>query len=141
MNVNELSGAIIGDNDTLRLENLKILTGNTDLLIDGEVYNLISLFLNNDQNITSDLSIQSNIFDLAELLAYDPRVGENFPYQIVEIDLLVHAITSATQLTDFYSNPEIDFEIEHLDAKIQNFLPPISISKGSFKLHEKEERV
>ena len=141
LNVNELSGAIIGDNDTLRLENLKILTGNTDLMIDGEVYNLISLFLSNDQNITSNLSIQSNIFDLAELLAYDPRVGDNFPYQIVEIDLLLHTITSATQLTDFYSIPEINFEIRHLDAIIQDFLPPISISKGSFKLHEREERL
>lgn len=141
LNMENFSGNFSGGNDTLKLDSVKILTGNTDLLINGEIYNIITLLLNNDRNITSNLAIQSDVLDLSELLAYDPRVGENFPYQIVDIDLLVKAKTSSEKLSNFHSNPEIDFDIENLEATIQNFLPPVYISKGLFKLHEKKERL
>ena len=139
--VNDFSGNFHGGRDTLLLDSVSLLTGNTDLLINGEFYNLMSLILNNDRSITANLEIKSDVFDLPELFAYDPRVGRNFPHQIVDIDLLVGASTTTSKLLDFYSNPEIDFEIQHLDATIQDFLPPVSISEGLFKLHEKEERL
>jgi len=141
MNIQNISGTFTRAMDTLRLDSVFILTGNTDLLIDGEIYNTHTLLFNDNEKITADLSIQSAVFDLPELFAYDPRVGRNFPYQIIDINLLVGASTTTYKLLDFYANPEIDFEIKHLDATIQDFLPPISISKGFFKLHEKDQRI
>lgn len=141
MNIQNLSGTLTRTMDTLRLDSVFILTGNTDLLINGEIYNIHTLLFNDDKKITAALSVQSSVFDLPELFAYDPRVGKNFPYQIVDIDLMVDATTSASKLLNFYANPEIDFEIKHLDATIQDFLPPVSISRGLFKLHEKEKRL
>jgi AsmA protein len=141
MNIQNISGTFIRAMDTLRLDSVFVLTGNTDLLINGEIYNIHTLLFNDNEKITADLSIQSSVFDLPELFAYDPRVGRNFPYQIIDINLLVHASTTTSKLLEFYSNPEIDFEIKHLDAIIRNFLPRVSISKGFFKLHEKDQRV
>jgi len=141
MYVQNMSGTFIRTMDTLRLDSVFILTGNTDLLINGEIYNSLTLLFSEEEEIAADLSIQSSVFDLPELFAYDPKVGRNFPYQIIDIDLLVDASTTTYKLLEFYSNPEIDFEIKLLDATIQGFLPPVSISKGFFKLHEKDQRV
>ena len=141
MTIEYLDGDFARKLDTLEIHDLKLITDNSDLLINGTIYNLFYLILGNEKEILADLNIQSEVFDLPLIFAYDPKVGRSFPYRILNLDLDVKAVSSTSKLLEFDYNPEIDFEIMGMEATIEDLFPPITINKGNVLLAEKEERI
>ncbi|RLD60999.1 MAG: hypothetical protein DRJ05_03565, partial [Bacteroidetes bacterium] len=141
MNIEYLDGDFTRKLDTLEIHDLKLITDNSDLSVNGTIYNLFYLILGNEKEILADLNIQSEVFDLPLIFAYDPRVGQSFPYRIIDLDMDVNAISSTSKLLEFDYNPEIDFEIKRMEATIEDLFPPITIQKGNVLLAEKEKRI
>ncbi|MCK5464682.1 MAG: AsmA family protein, partial [Bacteroidales bacterium] len=128
------------DKDTTWFEDLDVGTGDTDFLINGVVYNALYLPAKVEHDITANLQIESGIFDMPEFLSFVPAIREDFPYRITDIDLDVFLSTSTSKMLDFEKNPYMDFDIKHLDATIEDFLPRITDLSGNFILGEKYHR-
>jgi len=141
MLVKGLSGRLERSLDTLKLFNLRMMAGNSDLLINGRINNLLSLVKSEENEITAELAVKSDTFDLPVFFAFDPKVGRSFPYRIIDIDLELHATTSRNKLLEFNANPEIEFDILHLGATIENLFPPVNIQKGNMLMSEKEGQI
>ncbi len=136
MDVNLLNGSLRGNLDTLDLYNLVIETGNTDLQINGALFNISQFFKDEKKKISADLIINSSTFDLPEFLSFNPKIGESFPHQINEINLDVGISTALTKLKNFKKVPEIEFNIKQLNADIEDLFPPIKINHGTLILGE-----
>lgn len=134
--VSLLNGNLRGNLDTLDLHNLVIKTGDTDLQINGALHNISQFFKDEKKSISADLNISSSTFDLPEFLSFDPKIGESFPHRINEINLDVGLSTTLTKLKNFIKVPEIEFNIKHLNADIDDLFPPIKINQGIFILGE-----
>ena len=141
MNLECLDGELVRKLDTLEIFNLKCITDNSDLLINGTLYNIIYLILGDEKEIIADLNIKSKVFDLPQIFAYYPIVGKSFPYRIIDLDMDVKAISSTSKLLEFDYNPEIEFEIMQMEATIEDLFPPVTLIKGNVLLAEKEERI
>ena len=140
ISIQKIDGNIYNDKDTTWFKNLDVRTGNTDFLINGVVYNALYLPAKVENEIMADLQIQSEIFDMPEFLSFVPMIREDFPYRIIDIDLDVVLSTSTSKMLDFEKNPHMDFDIKHLDATIEDFLPPVRDISGEFILAEKYQR-
>lgn len=127
--------------DTLIIDSLSLMAGNSDFIIAGELRNWFSLLDQTDEDILADLHIVSDTFDLPNFCSFDPRVGESFPYRIIDVDIDLKAKTNRQKLLDFVGNPEILFTINSLDATIEKLFPPVEIYTGEFLLTEKDGRV
>jgi AsmA protein len=136
MYVENFDGTIIRKTDKIILENLKVKSGYTDLLINGEINNIVYLLLNIEKEIIADLKIKSKMFDLPNFLSFDPTIGRDFPHRIKNLDLIVNASSTTSKLLEFNSFPEIDFNIIKLGATAEGFLPPLTINNGRFKVSE-----
>ncbi|MGB5850553.1 MAG: hypothetical protein WBH40_18840, partial [Ignavibacteriaceae bacterium] len=136
MYVENFDGSLIRKIDKIFLEDLKIISGDTDLLLNGEINNIVYLLLNIEKEITADLKIKSKTFDLPNFLSFDPAIGRDFPYKINNLDLIVNANSTTSKLLKFDSFPEIDFNIKKLGATAEGFLPTLTINNGRFKVSE-----
>ncbi|MGB5895038.1 MAG: AsmA-like C-terminal region-containing protein, partial [Ignavibacteriaceae bacterium] len=136
MYVENFDGSLIRKIDKIFLEDLKIISGDTDLLLNGEINNIVYLLLNIEKEITADLKIKSKTFDLPNFLSFDPAIGRDFPYKINNLDLIVNANSTTAKLLEFDSFPEIIFNIKKLGATAEGFLPPLTINNGRFKVSE-----
>ncbi|HEY9115961.1 MAG TPA: AsmA family protein [Bacteroidales bacterium] len=139
MYVNMLNGKMNTKSDTTRIDSLVFKTGDTDININGKIDNLLYLFLNKEKNIVADLRIDAPLYDLPQFLAYYPKAGKGFPYKIKDIHLDLDVSTTTTELLHSERTPEIEFIIKHLDATVIDFLAPVTISQGLFKLGSKDE--
>ena len=140
ISIQKIDGNIYNDKDTAWFENLDVRTGDTDFMINGVVYNALYLPAKVEHDITADLQIQSRIFDMPDFLSFVPAIREDFPYRITDIDLDVVLSTSTSKMLDFEKNPHMDFDIRHLDATIEDFLPRVTGLSGEFILSEKYHR-
>jgi len=140
ISIQHIDGDIHMDEDTTWFENLDVRTGGSDFFINGTVYNALYLPAKMEHDIIADLQIQSEIFDMPEFLSFVPVIREVFPYRITDADLDVSILTSTFKILDFEANPEMIFNIRHLDATIEDFLPKITDLSGKFILDEKYHR-
>ncbi len=140
MSIQHIDGSIYTGKDTTWLENLEVRTGETDFLINGAIFNALYLPFNIEHEIMADLEIQSEIFDLPGFLSFVPQVRESFAYRIRDVLLDVYISTSTSRLLEFETNPQIDFDIMHLEATIEDFLPRLTNVSGEFILSEKYHR-
>ncbi len=136
--IQNVDGMIRFDADTLLFENFGLEIGTSDFNINGSMTNLFYILFDVEKNIDGNLQIVSNTYDFPDFFRYDPGVANNFPYRIKDIDLKVNISTSTSQLSDFIMSPEIVFDIQQLDAEIEDFLPPVSINSGVFTLGDKD---
>lgn len=127
--------------DTLVLSELNIHANNSDILINGEVYNLYYLLINEEKEIRADLNIKSEIFDFPALFAFDPKTSRSFPYRIVDMNIDLAANSTTSKLIEYESNPKIDFKISQMKASIEDLFPPITIHHGNVILTEKDNRL
>jgi uncharacterized protein involved in outer membrane biogenesis len=132
ISIQKIDGNVYTDKDTTWFKNLDVRTEDTDFMINGVVYNALYLPAKVEHDITADLQIQSNIFDMPEFLSFVPAIREDFPYRIIDIDLDVVLSTSTSKM--------LDFDIRHLDATIEDFLPRVTDLSGNFILDEKYHR-
>ncbi len=140
LSIQKIDGNIYNDKDTTWFTDLDVRTGNTDFFINGIVYNALYLPAKVESDIRADLQIQSEIFDMPEFLSFVPAIREDFPYRIMDVDLDVVLSTSTSKMIDFETNPHMVFDIKHLDATIENFLPRVTDISGEFILAEKYHR-
>ncbi len=136
--IHNLDGMIRFDADSMLLENFGLEIGSSDFNINGSLTNVFYLFFDNDKNIDGELHIVSNTYDFPNFFSYDQRISTNFPYRIKDIDLDVDIKTTTNYLSDFIMTPHIVFDIQHLDAEIEDFLPPVHINSGEFTLGDKD---
>ncbi len=76
------------------------------------------------------------MYDFPDFFSYDQRVARSFPYRIKNVNLNVGISTSTGNLLDFTLVPKIDFDIQQLNAEIEDFLPPVDLNSGMFNLGE-----
>ncbi len=136
MIIDEVNGIIGRENDDVYFEDLRVLSEDTDLLINGNVSNLFYLMFNVEKDITADLDIQSSVFDLPNFLFFDPSIKRDFNYRILDVDVSVTAHTTTLKATKFKSFPEIEFDIKKIHATAEHFLPRLEINSGVFKISE-----
>ncbi len=130
----EIDGQLSGNVDTLCINNLDALIGNSDFFINGKAYNLSTLIIPNQNDFTSHLNISSNLFDLTDFMNYRENVGIGFPYQAIGLYLDVDAQTNKKRMTESSPVPDITFSINQLDVTVNKMLPPVSLSNGTFVL-------
>lgn len=136
LKIDRMNGNISRKNDDYYFDNLSVLSDDTDLLINGKIENFQYLIFNIEKEINADLKIKSSIFDLPNFLAFDPSIKRDFNYRILNVDVDVLAKTTTSKALNFKSFPQIDFDIKKLDATAENFLPPLKIKSGRFKISE-----
>ena len=132
----KINGHISRDEDEFILSDLKIISDNTDLNIDGKIKNIQYLLLDIDKEITADLKIKSKVFDLPNFLFFDPSIKRDFPHRILNLELIVDATTTTEKVLHFKSFPEILFDIKKMNATAEGFIPRIEIEAGKFKVSE-----
>jgi AsmA protein len=138
---NSISGRIFHRDGITSFFDLAARSGDSDFLLNGTIRNSMYLLLGIDTLITGELKIRSDIFDLPGFLDFVPGLRKAFPYRIRDIDLEVAVSTSTERFRDMRPNPSITFNIGNLDACVDGLTPPLSISRGNFDLHHRDDRV
>lgn len=133
-----VNGELTFTDDVLSFNDFSLEYGKSDFLINGTLNNLQFILLGAEKEIDGQLHIQSSIYDYPDFFKYDQRTANAFPYRIKNIDLLVSPKTTTTHLLDFIRVPRIEFKIDHLNAEVEDFLPPVSINSGLFTLADKD---
>jgi len=136
MDVKSFDGTLHRNLDQLEFLNLKILTGDTDLLVNGKINNFLYLLFYEEKIIDASFKFKADMFDLPNFLSFDPTIGRDFPYRVKNLDLIVNINSTTSKLLEFDSFPEIDFNIKKLEATVEGFLPPLKINNGRFKVSE-----
>jgi len=132
----KIDGVITRNNNDIQFADLKIISEDTDFIINGEVKNAFALLFNREEDIACDLQIKSKVFDLPNFLSFDPSIKRDFNYRILDVDVSVVAKTTTSKATKFKSFPEIEFDIKKIYATAENFLPRLNINSGVFKISE-----
>jgi hypothetical protein len=140
MEIDSLNGRIHHKQGITMLHDLEARVDDSDFLINGRINNPFYLVFGVDTVIKADLKIRSDLFDLPGFLDFVPVVKEAFPYRIRDVDLGVLVTTSTERFLQMRPNPSITFDIQHLEAEVENLLPPLSISQGIFELDHRNER-
>jgi AsmA protein len=135
ISLENINGRMKRDNRDLRLEDFRVTTGKTDVTIDGTMKNILFLPLGIESDISADLKIVSDVFDLPEVFAFDPSVGRNFNHIIEELNLEVTAKSTTTRLLGFDSFPSIDFNIGLLNASFNDF-PDMTIANSTVDIYD-----
>ncbi len=140
LEVKLLDGTISGPYDSIQIQGLKLIAGNTDILINGDILHATSLLAEKEEITQTNLTIHSENFDLAELVGWMPKsrkdFGERFPYPIINADLGVHGTITREALLTAFKMPEMHFEIPYCNARIDSFLPPVRLSNGHLNFSE-----
>jgi hypothetical protein len=136
--VRNLDGRVTMARDTIHFESLAVDYGKSDFLIRGHLYHALAAVFNIEKEISGDLRIQSNIYDFPDFFSWDQRTAAAFPYRIMNVDMIVKLSTYTHAFNNFIVVPKIVFDISHLDAEIEDFLPPVTIEKGVFTLADQD---
>ena len=138
--VSHLNGTIAIEKDKLHLKKLKILTGNTDLLVNGSIRNLSNLVFDEGKKIRANLSVQSSLFDFPDFFSFDSIINESFPYKVRDINLTLQASATKNELFDFSNTPRIELKIRKLNAKVDSLLKPLRIKNGRILLADYKDK-
>ena len=107
--VENISGRLERDKDTLEIHDLNIITDHSDFLINGRSSTIWDMLFGLEKEIYADLKIISDTLDLPEAFAFEPIVGRSFPYRMIDTEIEFGAITSTNRLTEYSFNPEMQF--------------------------------
>jgi len=135
ISLDKINGVIKKEDKNLRLEELHIISGNTDVALNGTINNILYLPFNIESNITADLSLVSDKFVLPEVFSFDPSIGRSFNHTLKKLDLKVVAKSTTTKLLNFESFPVIDFDISLFDVSFDDF-PDIKIVNSGINIYD-----
>jgi len=126
MAVDTINGVIRRENKNLQFEEFRVITGKTDVTINGMINNIMFLPLNIESDITADLNLASDSIDFSQIFAFNPGIRRYFNHVLKDLDLKVTAKSTTTKLLNFNSFPAIDLKIDLLKACFDD-LPDIKI--------------
>ena len=133
--LDNVNGVIRRENKDLRFEEFRVITGKTDVTLNGMVNNIMFLPLNIESDITAELNLVSDSIDFSQIFAFNPSVGRNFNHVLKELDLKVTAKSTTTKLLNFHSFPAVDLKIDLLNACFDDF-PDIKIIDSDISYDE-----
>lgn len=139
--ISNLSGTVTDQRNKIQLKKIKFISGNSDFLIDGDVKNLSNLIYDEGEKLIANISLKSELIDMAEILAQDSSVNQSFPYKITRLKLNFTASAIRNELVEFKRMPTLHFKIKNLSAAIDSLLNPFVIKKGNLILSEKEDKI
>ena len=137
IDIDEISGVLSGNIDSLRVNSLKIQSRDSDLLVNGVLNELSNMVFDQDTLVALDLNIQSQKFNFPVLFRALPLTAESFPYVIRDVSIDVGVETSKEKLDNFWKVPEMDFEIHEVAASVDSLLDYVRLRDGEFKMYEK----
>jgi AsmA protein len=140
LSLKKVDGRIHADGDTTWLEEFTVLTEDSDLHVNGTLFNVLHLPFRVEEEITMDLQVVSGVFDLPGFLSFVPEVGAYFPYRIKDAYLDATVETSPSRILEYEANPSMDFQVKQLDGTIEDFLPRTTNISGDFSMDEKQGR-
>jgi hypothetical protein len=135
LSLDKINGSILRSKDRYILNNLNIISENTDVTINGFADNIMLLLFDVEADVFADLQIESNQFVFPEVFAFDTSAARDFPYTINNLYINVEARTSVSNLLNFDDFPDIDFTIRSLDGGFDE-LPDISNLNGELSFYE-----
>ena len=138
IDIDELSGVISGNIDTLRVDTLNIRSLDSDLEVRGVLKELSNMVFYQDTLVLADLKIRSQKFNFPVLFKALPKTAAAFPYVIRDVSIDVGVETSMEKLESFWKVPEMDFEIREVAASVDSLLDYVRLRDGEFKMYEKE---
>lgn len=123
-----------------KIEYFKMKTGKSDLQISGQISDLPAILHHTNDEITTDLVIQSKFLDINEL-TFDPKTKKGVDEQIENLRLKLKFKSSAKAITESPNLPIGEFFIEDLYAKMKHyphtlhdFHADIFIDKDNFRI-------
>lgn len=135
ISLDKINGVIKRENENLKLEDLHISIWDTDVLLNGYFNNILSLIFNVESDITAELSMASEKFNLPKVFSFDPSIGRSFNHQLNNLNLKVEAKSTTKRLMNFDSFPAIDFEIQSMNAEFDDF-PNLKITNSSLSFFD-----
>jgi len=135
ISLDKINGRIEKKKNDLNFIDLQVRSKNTDLNLNGKIYNFLNVFFKIDSDIKADINLVSDTFDLPEVFSFEPGVGRSFNHKIRKLDLNVIARSTTTKLKQFNDFPAIDFEFELLNASFDDF-PDIKVVDTGIKIFE-----
>ena len=136
--IKNIYGRVRIKNDSIVFKDLNLGIGTSDFNINGSLTNGLYAFFTSEKPIDGRLHIKSGVYDFPDFFSWDTKIATAFPYRIKNINLFVRPTTTTRDLYEFVKAPKIDFLIEHLDAEIEDFLPPVTIRSGLFLLGDQD---
>ena len=139
IDIDELSGVISGNIDTLRIDTLNIRSVDSDLMVKGVLKELSNMIFEQDTLVLADLKISSQKFNFPVLFKALPKTIKAFPYVIRDVSIDVGVETSMEKLENFWKVPEMDFDIREVAASVDSLLDYVRLRDGEFKMYERDK--
>ncbi len=133
--IDSLSGVVNFSKDLLKLNDVFVKSGDSDLLVNGETSGLISHLRNEQTDITANIRIKSELLKLSDVLVFDPSLAKSSDEEIsgLEADLIISTTTEG--LSDFALIPWGSLTINSLSAGLKNFTD-VKILSGRFDVNQ-----
>lgn len=135
LSLDKINGKITRDNDRYVLDNLHIISENTDVRINGIADNILMIIFDAEADVTADLKIESNKFVFPEVFAFDTSAARDFHYTFNNLVIDVQAKSTVSKLLNFNDFPDIDFNLRNLSTGFKK-LPDIKNMSGRFSMFE-----
>ena len=133
--IDRVSGSLTFVEEKINLEELSILSGSNDLLINGSVSNLAYLFSLEDAPVNGFIDLQAGKLGLNELISPDSLLFSPGNDVLEDLELKLNVNTSSAELREPGWLPDGDFFVERLSAKL-SYLPDPVIYSGRFFVRE-----
>ena len=139
IDIDLLDGSITGTIDSLTIDELRIRSEDSDLLVNGIISELSNFAFNTDTIVEVDVNIESDVFNFPKLFKALPKTARSFPYIIRQVDIDVTASTSLTELDQYRDVPNMNFDIRQVAASVDSLLDYVNLREGKFEMYEKED--
>ena len=136
--IDDMSGRLVGSLDSLRVDSLRIRSGESDITLDGAVSGLSALVFGTDEPIKGDMRLQSGSFDFPRMFKSLPKTAAGFPYTISELNIDFATEIFLSGLDTIQYVPEMHYDIRSATGVIEGLLPPTTLSGGHLSTLEKD---
>ncbi len=139
VDIDVLDGGISGHIDSLKIDTLRIISGDSELVVDGVVRKFSNFVFQSDTLVNADLKIKSDLFDFPYLFRALPNTASAFPYLIRDVYVDVGMATSRKRLNSFRRVPEMEFQIHEVSASVDSLLDYVRLREGEFNMYENDK--
>lgn len=139
LKISHLEGNITDKNSKIQLNNIRILTDSSDLVIKGTIKNLPNLFFDEGKKIKADLKINTSTLKFSEFQIGKKSNSQNINYTLKNSRFRIIAEATKKELTEFKHLPVFLLKIKPSVITISGITNPIKVSGGSLKSSYKND--